>query len=180
MKFSWMSSILALFQNMLPIDTVHDIRLPAYLGTWQQVATSRSTGLLGTGVRYTNVSATYTSREDGTIGVYNRGYNREGNETSISGYSYITGDDETKRKVHFNGVPRDGDYWIVKLGPMVFDEYQYAVVSGPITSYVGTRFALYVLARNRHAYHQVYETEVRQWCKDNGFNMYWNEYVATD
>ena len=180
MNFFWISAIFPFFKNQLPINTVHNISLPNYIGIWQQVATSRSTRLLGTGIDYTNVSATYSFRDDGNINVYNDGYNSKGEETYIEGYSYITGNDETKRKVHFNNVPSDGNYWIVKLGPILYDKYEYAVVCGPITSYIGTRFSLYVLARNRKEYKEKYEYEVKQWCKDNGFNMYWNEYVSTN
>ena len=60
--------------------------------------------------------------------------------TSTSNYS-------TKRKVKFDGLFFEGSYWIVKLGQIKNDQYQYAIISGPLTSFVGTRFSLYVLAQ---------------------------------
>ena len=46
-------------RNLLPIRTEPRIVLKSYLGIWYQVATSRSTALLGTGVEFTNVTAEY-------------------------------------------------------------------------------------------------------------------------
>jgi lipocalin len=173
-----------LFSNAYPIETEPNINLNAYIGNWFQVATSRSTRLLGTGVNYTNVSAIYgitynANLDQNVLDVYNKGIDEYGNYSEIKGYSYITGDSDTKRKVQFVDVPVDGNYWILKLGPILSDKYQYSIVGGPITDYIGTRFALYVLARDRDNYKISYESEVKKWCSDNGFNMYWNEYIPT-
>jgi len=50
-------------------------------------------------------------------------------------YAYGTDENEPAQlKVSLTGVPFDGDYWIVGLGPDTFgpDElYQWAIVSGP-------------------------------------------------
>ena len=167
-------------RKMLPIQTEPNINVGSYLGLWSQVATSRSSALLGTGVRYTNVSAYYDLLNNSNIGVYNSGYDENNNFTSIHGYSYNDGDSQTKRKLHFDGVPVDGNYWIVKLGPIHESLYRYAIVSGALTSYFGTRFSLYVLARNREEYQTKYEKEVKQWCEDNNFVFFWNKYVPTN
>ena len=166
-------------KNLLPIQTEPIININAYLGNWYQVATSRSTALLGTGIDYYNVQAEYGLCSKG-ISVFNSGYQSNGNYTYIEGYSYVEGDKETKRKLHFEGVPVDGNYWIVKLGPIKDNEYQYAIVSGALTTKIGTRFSLYVLARNRTDYANLYEGLVTQWCKDNGFVLYWNKYIGTN
>ena len=163
-----------------PIKTVSNITLSSYLGTWNQVATSPSTALFGTGVKYTNVMAEYDILNDTLISVYNSGFDNNQNFTSISGYSYTIGKSETKRKLHFDGVPVDGNYWIVKLGPIKNNSYSYAVISGPLTNYFGTRFSLYVLARNREEYKIKYENEVKDWCKFNGFRFFWNKYIPTN
>ena len=168
-----------------PIPVEQNITIPAYLGRWKQVATSRSTALFGTGIDYQNVSAVYDIQFDKSllqdvITVFNSGIDDKGNYTSISGYSYITGKLATKRKLHFDGVPVDGNYWIVKLGPIENNEYQYAIISGPVSNWFGTRFSLYVLARNSQEYVSKYEITVKNWCKENGFTLYWNEYIATN
>lgn len=181
MMFPFISNTIA---NSYPINTEPSVDINAYLGTWNQVATSRSTSLLGTGVNFTNVSAVYGTNYDSELDqdvltVCNSGVNENGNYTEIKGYSYTTGDSDTKRKLHFDDVPVDGNYWILKLGPIKNGEYDYSIVGGPISNYVATRFSLYVLARNREEYQELYETEVKQWCIDNGFRFYWNEYVPT-
>lgn len=181
MMFPFISNTIA---NSYPIDTEPSVDITAYLGTWYQVATSRSTGLLGTGVNFTNVSAVYgtsynSELDQDVLTVYNTGTDENGKFTEITGYSYTTDGIDTKRKLHFDSVPVDGNYWILKLGPIKNSTYEYSIVGGPITNYIGTRFSLYVLARNREEYQQLYESEVKQWCIDNGFKFYWNEYVPT-
>ena len=170
------------FKNMKPIETVSTVDVPSYLGKWNQVATSRSTRLLGTGVKFTNVSAEYCLDDEGNsnnILVYNSGLNGRKEFTSIEGYTYIDirFNCTSKRKLHFDGVPFDGNYWIVKLGPIIDGKYQYAVVSGPVSGFFGTRFSLYVLARNRQEYKDKYEKEVKEWCKENNFVFFWNQYI---
>lgn len=169
-----------IIKNILPIKTEKNITISCYLGRWNQVATSRSSALLGTGVKYKNVTADYDLLNETLLSVYNSGIDDKNNYTSISGYSYTTGNSETKRKLHFDGVPVDGNYWIVKLGPIINDTYRYAVVSGALTKFFGTRFSLYVLARDRAEYNAKYEKEVKQWCKDNGFRFFWNRYIRTN
>lgn len=167
------------FKNMKPIETVSTVDVDSYLGRWNQVATSRSTQLLGTGVKFTNVSAEYSLDDGDNILVYNSGLNGRKEFTSIQGYTYVDVrfNSTSKRKLHFDGVPFDGNYWIVKLGPILWGEYQYAVVSGPVSGILGTRFSLYVLARNREVYKEKYEKEVKEWCKENNFVFFWNKYI---
>jgi lipocalin len=180
MFFKYLLLVPLIIKNLKPIQTEKTIVLKSYLGKWYQMATSRSTSLLGTGVNFKNVSTEYELLNNSLLGVYNSGYNAKNNFTSIRGYSYITGDSETKRKLHFDGVPVDGNYWIVKLGPIKDKTYRYAIVSGALTRFFGTRFSLYVLARDRHEYKLNYEEEVKQWCKENNFKFYWNKYIATN
>ena len=177
--FKYLLLVPFIVKNLKPIKTENTIVLNSYLGKWYQMATSRSTSLLGTGVNFKNVSAEYKLLNNSLLGVYNSGYNAKSNFTSIRGYSYVIGDSETKRKLHFDGVPVDGNYWIVKLGPIKDEVYRYAIVSGALTRFFGTRFSLYVLARDKHEYKLNYEEEVKQWCKENNFKFYWNKYIAT-
>lgn len=174
-------SLLSFFK---PIPVEENLSIDSYLGRWYQVATSRSTKFLGTGTDYRNVTAEYelsvnANLEKDVINVFNYGIDGNGNYTSIKGYSYTIGKQPTKRKVHFDGVPVDGNYWIVCLGPKKNNQYQYAIVSGPITTWFGTRFSLYVLARNINEYKTLYEKQVKKWCNENGFIYYWNQYVST-
>ena len=168
-----------IIKNWLPIKTEPKLEVDRYLGLWNQVATSRSSALLGTGIRFTNVTAFYDILDNGDIGVYNSGFDQNKNYTMIQGYSYVNGKSQTKRKLRFEGVPVDGNYWIVKLGPIKEQLYRYAIVAGPLSPWIATRFSLYVLARNRNEYKTHYEKEVMQWCQDNNFRFFWNKYIAT-
>ena len=167
------------FKNSIPIKVEEDINIDAYLGNWSQVATSLSTKLFGTGIKFRNVSADYQLINKNNISVVNCGLNDNKNYTSIHGYSYSEGTVDTKRKIHFEGVPFDGSYWIVKLGPIKDRQYQYSIVSGPLSPWLGTRFSLYVLSRNITDYIENYEKEVIKWCQDNNFIFFWNKYVQT-
>jgi len=166
-------------RNILPVKVEPEVELESYLGNWTQVATSRSTKLFGTGIDFRNVSANYQLINSNNISVFNCGVNGQKNYTSIKGYSYSKHKLSTKRKVHFEGVPMDGSYWIVKLGPIEKGQYQYAIVSGPLTPWFGTRFSLYVLARDSQDYLNNYESEVVEWCRDNNFIFFWNQYIRT-
>ena len=101
-----------------------------------------------------------------------------GNLVSIKGYSY-TKINPTKRKLKFYNLPFTGNYWIVKLGPVINNKYEYSIISGPLTQFIGTRFSLYVLCRNINEFKEKYENEVKEWCIDNGFSLPWNNYIET-
>ena len=169
--------------NAKQITPVSNIDLSYYTGKWFQVATSRSTKLFGTGIDFKNVSAEYKCLDEcsnNIISVYNEGLNKFDKHVSISGFSYCKNNSmPSKRKLIFENVPFEGNYWIVKLGPVVNMKYDYAIVSGPLNNFFGTRFSLYVLCRDVKKYKENYEEEVREWCKNNGFKFWWNEYIKT-
>lgn len=138
-----MKPILALFLLLLGgcvslPDNVHpvgDFRLERYLGTWYEVARldhSFERGL-------SRVTAEYSLREDGGVRVVNRGYSaRDGKWKQAEGRAYFVRDPQTGfLKVSFFG-PFYGSYVIFELD---HENYGYAVVSGPDSSY------LWILAR---------------------------------
>ena len=167
-----------------PIVTEKNITLDYYTGFWHQVATSKSTTFMGTGTNFSSVTAIYEcigNCSQNNISVYNTGINYKGEIVSIKGYSFCKNQQNLgKRKLKFYDLPFLGNYWIVKLGPIVNDKYDYAIVTGPLTRFLGTRFSLYVLCRDRVYYQQNYEKEVKSWCKNNGFIFPWNKYVSTE
>ena len=104
--------------------------LDRYLGTWYEVARldhSFERGL-------TRVTAEYSLREDGGVRVVNRGYNpADGQWDEAVGKAYFVEDEDTGYlKVSFFG-PFYGAYVIFELDQ---DDYQYAFISGPSTSYL--------------------------------------------
>ena len=114
-----------------PVESFEPSR---YLGKWYEIARldhSFERGL-------TQVSATYSQREDGGIRVVNEGYSMESGEWSrAEGKAYfVQGDDKGFLKVSFFG-PFYGSYIVFDLD----QDYSYSMVSGPNKSY------LWLLAR---------------------------------
>lgn len=115
---------------------VEDFSLHRYLGTWYEIARldhSFERGL-------SQVTATYSLREDGGVRVINRGFSAEKSAwKSAEGKAYFIGDTATGAlKVSFFG-PFYGAYYIVALD---HDGYQYSLVAGPSHKY------LWILARS--------------------------------
>ena len=106
-----------------------------YLGTWYEIA--RLDHSFERGLE--QVSAEYSLRDDGGIRVVNQGFDRINQRWErAEGKAYFIGDSDVGRlKVSFFG-PFYGGYNIIDLD---HESYQYALVSGPDTSY------LWILAR---------------------------------
>lgn len=118
------------------VRPVSGFELERYLGKWYEIARldhSFERGLV-------RVTAEYSLREDGGVRVLNRGYSAEsGAWKEAEGKAYfVHGSDEGYLKVSFFG-PFYGAYVVFELDK---DDYQYAFVSGPNTSY------LWLLARS--------------------------------
>lgn len=120
------------------IRPVEQFDLQKYLGKWYEIARldhSFERGL-------TQVTAEYSLREDGGVRVLNRGYStREGRWREAEGKAFFADrPDQGFLKVSFFG-PFYGSYVVFALDQA---DYQYALVSGPNTSY------LWILARTPH------------------------------
>ncbi len=113
-------------------DTVQPVtgfELQRYLGTWYEIARldhSFERGL-------TKVTADYSLRDDGGVRVLNRGFDAaKGEWKAAEGKAYFVNNaDEAYLKVSFFG-PFYGSYVVMALD----DDYQYALISGPDTSYL--------------------------------------------
>ncbi len=117
------------------VEAVEEVDPERYLGTWYEIARldhSFERGL-------SEVTATYTQREDGGIDVLNRGYNAEDGEwNQAEGVAYpLEEGDWSRLKVSFFG-PFYGGYNIIALD----EDYQWAMVAGP------NRGFLWILARS--------------------------------
>jgi apolipoprotein D and lipocalin family protein len=109
--------------------------LERYLGTWYEIA--RLDHRFERGL--TQVTATYSMREDGGVKVLNRGYKEKKDKWSdAEGKAYfVDAPDVGRLKVSFFG-PFYGAYNIIALEP---DNYSYALVIGNSTKY------MWILAR---------------------------------
>ena len=109
--------------------------LERYLGTWYEIA--RLDHRFERGL--TQVTATYSMRDDGGVRVLNRGYKEQKSKWSeAEGKAYFVDTPDVGRlKVSFFG-PFYGAYNIIALEP---ENYSYALVTGNNTKY------MWILAR---------------------------------
>ena len=121
------------------VETVPFVEVERYMGLWYQISaneTSFNQGLVG-------VTAEYTLLEDGSVQVYNRGFegSLEGPIDEILGNAVVVDEETNSRlKVSFPGVPNFpfANYLIVILEE---ENYSYAVVTDPL------KYTLFVLSR---------------------------------
>lgn len=111
------------------VKPVADFDGQRYLGTWYEIA--RIDNRFEKGL--SRVTATYTARDDGGITVVNRGFEAATGEwkESVGKAFFVDGKDKGHLKVSFFG-PFYGAYVVFELER---GGYQYALVSGPDTSY---------------------------------------------
>lgn len=112
------------------VKPVQGFQLDRYLGKWYEVA--RLDHSFERGME--QVTAEYSLREDGGVAVRNRGYAPEKDKWSeAQGKAYFVGEsDQGYLKVSFFG-PFYGSYVVFDLDR---ENYQYAFISGPDTSYL--------------------------------------------
>jgi len=120
-------------QNVQPVE---NFELERYLGKWYEIARldhSFERGL-------SNVTATYSLRDDGGVRVVNRGYDESaaGWDEAVGKAYFVDDADVGRLKVSFFG-PFYGGYNILELD---MANYAYALVAGPDRSY------LWILARD--------------------------------
>lgn len=120
------------------VEPVRPFELSGYLGAWYEVARldhSFERGL-------TQVTATYSLRDDGGVKVINRGFDAAKNEwREAEGKAYFVDDPQTGYlKVSFFG-PFYGSYIVAELLKDANGQANISLVSGPDTSY------LWILAR---------------------------------
>lgn len=111
------------------IKPVQNFQAQKYLGKWYEIA--RLDHRFERGL--SKVTAEYSLRSDGGIKVVNRGYSAEKNEwkESIGKAYFVDEKDQGYLKVSFFG-PFYGSYIVFELEQ---ENYQYALISGPDTSY---------------------------------------------
>jgi apolipoprotein D and lipocalin family protein len=141
-----------------PLEVVPSVDLSRYLGTWYEIATIPQ--------RFQKdcvaVTATYTLRDDGTIGVENKCRKKtlDGDIKIARGKAWVV-DKKTnaKLKVQFFW-PFKGDYWIIELDP----DYEFAVVGHPNRQY------LWILSRAPHLEEGLYQ-ELLQRIANKGYDI---------
>lgn len=125
---------------MTDVTPVPIVDLKRYLGRWYEV---RRLPLKWEDETATDVTATYSMNEDGTVRVDNRCFDAAGDASQAVGQA--TAVDDTNARLRVNFLPAairwipftNGDYWVLKLDP----DYRVALVGSPNRKY------LWVLSR---------------------------------
>jgi len=134
-------------------DVISEINVPSYLGHWEQLYQA-PTNVIFQGYG-TCITADYGFLDNGNITVLNAQLDENHSIEQISGYAYYKNASEPgKLTVHLDGVPVDSPYWIVKLGEVVNNQYQYSIITTP------SGISLWVLVRDIDVFLKYYNTEV--------------------
>ncbi len=133
-------------QNMINSETVKELDLKKYLGTWYEIARyphSFEKELVG-------VTATYSLRPDGKIKVVNKGYKKtlNGEMKEAIGKAKIPNLKEpAKLKVSFFWIFY-ADYYVLELD----SEYQWAIIGSKSPNY------LWILSRKAQINDELYQS----------------------
>lgn len=180
MRNTWVAplGLLGLSQGAFSIDTVSTLNVTSYLGRWYQAYGNSFTAhtiLAGA----TCVTADYgLDSVTGDVSVLNSDFkdSPSGELEQITGHAYTPDQSAPgKLKVHLNGVPFDGDYWIILLGNATYGDdnlYEYAVV----TDRPG--LSLFVLARDIEDFEQKHSRDVLDKLAELGFDNPFTKPVA--
>lgn len=151
--------------------TINELNINSYLGHWFQVyGAPTNTIFQGYG---TCITADYGLLDNGYVSVLNSQLNKNKELEQISGYGYYKNiSDPGKLTVHLDGVPVDSPYWIVKLGEIVDNQYQYSIITTP------SSISLWVLSRDVDTFNKLYSAEVKSYLDE--YNFKYNEITQTE
>ena len=143
------------------------VDLDAYKGYWYEVYKDLYDESFQKGGSC--VTANYTIWNNGKVGIVNSELLRNGELSIIDGYAYYKdGNSGGELTVKLDGVDFDAPYWIVELGPIYEDKYDYAIVSD------NKALTLFVLTRNVTEFYDIYNEKVLESLKMFGFTKPWN------
>ena len=142
--------------------TVTELNVSQYTGRWYQVyGAPTNTIFQGYGKC---VTADYGILPNGNVSVVNSQLNKQDELEQISGYGYYENPSEPGQlTVHLDGVPVDAPYWVVKLGEVVDEQYQYSIITTP------SGISNWILARNLTEFAEKYNSEVVDYLNENNY-----------
>jgi len=112
----------------------------------------------------TCITADYSILDNGDINIINAQLDKNKENDQITGYGYYKNISEPgKLTVHLEGVPVDSPYWIIKLGEIKDNQYQYAIITVP------SGISLWVLVRNLNNFTELYDKEITSFLNDYNF-----------
>lgn len=145
---------------------VDELDLNKYVNSWYQVyGDNFDKTFQGNGKC---VKAFY-KLNDYNVSVLNTQLDKNDNSDSITGFAYYKeGDTGGYLTVQLKDLP-EAPYWIIELGPIYNDMYDYAIVSD------NAKLSLFVLTRNVSRFYKEYDETVLNSLEDFGFNKLYNK-----
>ena len=140
---------------------VDNLNITLYTGKWYQVYEDNFDKLFEHRGRC--ATAEYHLLDDGNVSVYNEQLDPDDSVDSITGVAYYDeGDCCGYLTVQLDDM-LPAPYWVLELGPIVDNEYQYSIVSDNLG------ISLFVLARNVSDFFMEYNNNVTKTLNDFGF-----------
>jgi len=162
-------SLLSTLFSVYAYTYVDELNLSQYDGFWYEVYDDVFDETFQKGGSC--VTADYTLLENGTVGVKNSEILRNGSVSTIDGIAYYedgnSGGELTVKL--YGGSPIPAPYWVINLGPIVDDAYDYAIVSDD------KQVSLFVLARDVERFFKLYNDEVLDIVEKMGFTRKYNK-----
>tara|TARA_B100000886_G_scaffold273238_1_gene197157 strand:+ start:1111 stop:1659 length:549 start_codon:yes stop_codon:yes gene_type:complete len=145
---------------------VDELDLTKYVGKWYEVYQDRFNKLFQGNGRCS--TAEYAIVDENNVSVYNQQINSKNELDSIKGSAYYKNDDCCGYlTVQLEGTP-EAPYWVLELGPVVDDYYDYSIVSDNMG------LSLFVLTRDVDRFYKLYDEQVLESLNNLGFNGFLN------
>ena len=145
---------------------VDELDLNKYIGKWYQVYQDNFNMLFQGEGRCS--TATYDFAKDNKVSVFNKQINNNNEYDTITGYAYYKDDDCCGYlTVQLKGTP-EAPYWVLELGPVVDDLYDYSIVSDD------KALSLFVLTRDVDRFYELYNDQVLASLDKFGFSKKYN------
>ena len=152
-----------------PVD---DLDINKYIGRWYQVYQDLADSIFEG--KSTCIIADYGLKNDSTISVVNSETTVKGDFQQIRGIAYYqdgkTGGELTVKLSVFPPAP----YWVIELGPVLNNQYQYSIVSDD------KKKSLFVLTRNVTEFFKSYNDLVLNDLEEFGFNNFLNKPIESN
>ena len=144
------------------LTCVNELNLTNYIGYWYQVyAAPFDYTFQGYGKC---ITANYKIIGANNVSVVNAQYNFYDEYEVIKGYAFYKNISEPGQlSVYLEGTPVIAPYWVLKLGEVKNDKYQYSVISVPHGP------SLWVLARDIFDFFRKYDNEVKKFLDEYNF-----------
>jgi lipocalin len=148
--------------NAFGPETVTELDVEKYTGRWYQVLGAPTNEIFQG--RGTCLTADYGIFPNGSVSVLNSQLDKNQNLEQIAGYAYYKNASEPgKLTVYLQGTPFDGPYWIVQLGEIKNEQYQYSIITVP------SQISLWVITRNVQEFYDEYAQTVTDYLKSQKY-----------